>query len=99
MGRLTSAIEEACASGKTGDDLKQEVSQALATAIGVLAGEAGGEAGESQADFGSYISTESGVFMLKLAGQVGDITVRIKTVLDVSEADPEKWKMLYWRSY
>jgi len=99
MARLTSAIAEACASGKSGDDLKQEVSQALATAIGTLAGEAGGEAGESQADFGSYIRTESSVFMLKLAGQVGDITVRIKTVLDVSEADPKKWKMLYWRSY
>ena len=103
MGRLTGAVLEACASGSTGDALKTAINNALATAIGSIAGEeqaapaAGG--GSASSGFGSYVSTESRFFSLKLAGQVNDITVRIKAVLDVKEADPLKWKLLYWRVY
>jgi len=102
MARLTGAVMEACASGKTGDALKTEINTALSTAIGSIAGEeqaAPASGGAEASGFGNYVNTESRFFSLKLAGQMNDITVRIKAVLDVKEADPLKWKLLYWRVY
>jgi type II secretory pathway component PulK len=49
--------------------------------------------------FAAYLRTESRFFSLKLSGQSGDITVRIKAVLDVKETDPNRWKLLYWKVY
>lgn len=101
MGRLTGAVMEACATGATGDKLKTEINNALATAIGSIAGEeqAAPAAGGTTTGFGNYVSTDTRFYTLKLAGQVNDITVRIKAVVDVKEADPLKWKLLYWRVY
>jgi type II secretory pathway component PulK len=102
MQRLTDAIAEACAQGGTGDQLKQNINTALAAAIGSIAGaqEPGATpAGGATGGFADYVSTDSRYFSLKLAGQVGDITVRIKAVLDVKETDPTKWRLLYWRVY
>lgn len=102
MSRLTDAIEEACSQGGTGDQLKQNINTALATAIGNIAGaqEPGATpSGGANSGFAEYVSTDARYFSLKLAGQVGDITVRIKAVLDVKETDPTKWKLLYWRVY
>lgn len=62
-------------------------------------GTAGGTAGRAAGGFASYITTEPRYFNLILTGAVGDTTVRIKAVLDVKEADPKKWKLLYWRIY
>lgn len=101
MQRLTDAILEACAQGGTGDQLKQNINTALATAIGSIAGEQepGATTTTGTGGFGDYVSTEPRYFSLKLAGQVGDITVRIKAVLDVKETDPAKWRLLYWKVY
>ncbi len=106
MTRLTDAIAEACASGAFGDQLKSQIVTALNTAIGAAGAETGGteqtqQTGQTQqggeTGFGSYITTESRFFSLKLAGQVMDTTVRVKAVIDVKEQDPTKWKLLYWR--
>ena len=103
MGRLTGAVTEACAQGGTGDALKQAINTGLATAIGSIAGEQEGETttttGAAAGGFGNYVSTDRRYFSLKLAGQMNDITVRIKAVIDVKEADPLKWKLLYWKVY
>ncbi|MBN1282440.1 MAG: general secretion pathway protein GspK [Proteobacteria bacterium] len=97
MERLLSAIAEACASGKSGDDLKNEMNTAMAAAVGELSG---GQTGATvQVPFASFVSTESKVFSLKLGGQVGEITVRIKAVVDTSGGEPSKWRLLYWRVY
>ncbi len=103
MGRLTGAVIEACAAGGSGDGLKQAINAALSTAIGSIAGEQqeaqAQPAGAATGGFADYVTTDSRFFSLKLAGQVGDITVRLKAVLDVKESDPLKWKLLYWKVY
>ncbi len=100
MGRLKGAVLEACAQGNSGDQLKTDINNALNVAIGTIAGEQETIAKEATTGgFGDYVSTESRYFTLKLAGQVADITVRIKAVLDVKEADPAKWRLVYWRVY
>lgn len=102
MGRLTSAVREACASGAIGDSLNQQVTQALDSAIGALSGEEPFPQGQRQgqrAGFASYITATSRFFSLVLTGQVHDAMVRIKAVVDIGEPDPKKWKLLYWRVY
>jgi type II secretory pathway component PulK len=102
MARLTTAVAEACASGAVGGQLAQAVDQALNTAIGTISEEwaeiqpaaAGAEQG-----FGAFVSTDPRFFTLKVAGQTLDNTVRIKAVVDVKEADPKRWDLLYWRVY
>lgn len=107
MAKLVNAVKDGCAMGGQGNQLKQQISQSLATAIGAAA--AGGEAAEggtpagtggtAATGFASYLSVEPRYFGLVLTGVVGDTTVRIRSVLDVKEADPKKWKLLYWRIY
>lgn len=65
------------------------------------AGAAGQTATDAAADTGftSYITTERRFFGLKLTGQVLDTAVRVRAVVDVKEADPKKWKLVYWRVY
>jgi general secretion pathway protein K len=109
MAALIASVREGCSMGGMGDQLKQQIAQSLDAAIGAAAGgtvpeggtaAAGGTAGGRTATgFASYLTTEPRYFGLILTGAVGDTTVRIKTVIDVKEADPKKWKILYWRIY
>jgi len=114
MGKLVDAVLEGCSMGGIGAQLKQQIAQSLDAAIGVAAGtapegggtQAGGtQTGGTQAGgttgggFASLITTEPRFFSLILTGAVGDTTLRIKAVLDIKEADPKKWKLLYWRIY
>ena len=114
MDRLTTAVTDACAGGGQGDQLKQQIAQALAgdrqrgggdAAAPGHAGDAGDDAGGSGGGHRRRCwicrLPEHGepIFQLKLAGQSGDTTVRIKAVLDVKETDPKKWKLLYWKVY
>lgn len=114
MGRLVGAVTEACGSGATGDQLKGQISQALDAAIGAVsagtpaatttpttAGQQGPgqQAQQAGGGFGDYITTDRRFFSLTLTGQVADTTVRLKTVVDIKENDPKKWKYLYWRIY
>lgn len=109
MGNLLSAVAEACASGKSGDDMKNELNTAISAAMGQMTAAGGETAAAIQVPFGSLINLDSGVFSLTLGGQVGEIVVRIKTVIDTtgssssggsaSSVDPSKWRILYWRVY
>lgn len=102
MGKLTLAISDACSSGATGNALKSQITQALNTAIGTLGTKptpAEGGQQEAPVSFDQFVETSRRYFSLKLTGQVNDTVVRIKTVMDVKEEDPKKWKMLYWRVY
>ncbi|MFH1831026.1 MAG: hypothetical protein ABH871_09700 [Pseudomonadota bacterium] len=100
MGRLTTAVLEACGQGNSGSQLKQDINAALSAVIGSIAGgQQTATTSGSTGGFAEYVSTDSRYFTLKLAGQVADITVRIKAVLNVTESDPTKWKLLYWRVY
>lgn len=54
---------------------------------------------QPQTGFAQYISTETRFFSLTLTGQIENITVRIKAVMDIKDQDPKKWKLLYWRVY
>jgi len=62
-------------------------------------GTAGGTTATATGGFAALITTEPRFFSLTLTGSVADTTVRIKAVLDVKDADPKKWKLLYWRIY
>lgn len=113
MTRLVNAVVTACSSGGFGDQLKQQISTALNDAIGALAagqestqttpppaaGQTSQPGAQSNTGFAALISTESRFFSLKLTGQVKDNIVRIKTIVDVKEQDPKKWKFMYWRTY
>lgn len=109
MERLTEAVATGCSSGATGDQLKQQVSAAVTSAIwAVSSGQAppppqapqpGAEGGAQETGFGAFLSSDSRFFSLVLTGQVKNTVVRIKTVMDVRDQDPKKWKYLYWRVY
>lgn len=110
MSRLTQAISDACTTGGIGEQLKQQISQGLAQAIGQVSSAEptppppSGQTPptqptQAQTGFASYISTEPRFFQLRLSGEVGDTTVTIKTIIDVKEQDPKKWKVMYWRVY
>jgi len=85
--KLLDSIQFSCTgtSPQTG-----RIAQDLNTVLGATGG------GPS---FSDMISTESRYYSLKLTGQVGDTVVNIKTVLDTKDADPKKWKMLYYKVY
>ena len=109
MDKLVASVADGCAMGGAGDQLKKNISQALETAIAELTGvaipqpESGpgrrGRQTPTATGFTQYISTENRFFNLKLTGMVGDVAVTIRTVIDVKEKDPKKWKVLYWRMY
>jgi len=108
MVSLVTAVREGCAMGGVGNALKQQIATSLNTAIGAASGGAqapspgGGTGGGTQpatGGFASLIAAEPRFFSLILTGTVADTTIRIKAVLDVKEADPKKWKLLYWRIY
>ncbi len=56
-------------------------------------------AAQATGGFASYITTEPRYYSLKLTGQVGDTMVNIKTVIDVKDSDPKKWRMLYYKVF
>jgi len=103
MDKLLTAVAEACASGKTGEEMKTQLNSAISSAMGQLTQGGTGTETETGATivvpFGSFVSTDSNVFSLKLGGQVGDITVYIKAVIDATGTDVRKWRILYWRVY
>ncbi len=102
MNRLYDSINTACADGGIGDQAASRIADALDRAIRGTTdedqgtGQTGGQGGST---FASYLTSSSRFFTLKLAGQAGDTTVRIRAVLDVENQDPKKWKILYWRIY
>lgn len=83
-----------------------EIAAALDAALGV-AGAAvsggtasdttGGTASGATGGFADLITTESRYYSLVGTGVVGDTEVRIKAVLDTKEAQPNRWKFVYWR--
>ena len=108
MQMLVGAVMEGCSAGGMGNQLKQQIAQSLDAAIGAAAGGAAPEGGTAPAagtaaggatGFASLVTTESRFYTLILTGTVGDTSVRVKAVLDIKEADPKKWKLLYWRIY
>lgn len=113
MGRLTGAVAKGCSSGGSGEQLKTAISGELSSAIGAVAGgtnpavpmppgqtpqPTAPTGGQSQG-FASYLDTQGRFFSLNLTGQVKDIIVRTKAVIDVRDTDPKKWKFMYWRVY
>jgi len=102
MNRLYDSINTACADSGIGDQAVSKIADALDKAIrGTTDEDQGtGQTGmRGGSTFASYLTSSSRFFTLKLAGQAGDTTVRIKAVLDVENQDPKKWKILYWRIY
>lgn len=106
MQRLTDAVDTGCSSGGTGTQLVGQVAQAVDSAIWAVS--SGGAppppspsqpGGGQSTGFGTFLSSESRYFSLLLTGQVKDTVVRIRTVMDVKDTDPKKWKILYWRVY
>ena len=100
MQRLRDAVENSCALGQTGNQLAQSIDTALKEALGVQATDDNNQTGATtSASFTSYIAGEENYYALNLSGQVSDMTVRLKVVLDIKDNDPNKWKLLYWRVY
>jgi general secretion pathway protein K len=55
--------------------------------------------GAAPTGFAAYIGQGGTFYTLKLTGQYMDSMVRIRTVVDVRNNDPKKWRLLYWRVY
>lgn len=49
--------------------------------------------------FANFLTADSRFYSLKLTGQVGNTMVNIKTVLDVKDPDPKKWRVVYYKVY
>ncbi len=72
-----------------------KIASDLDAALGVTSAEGEGGGGK----FADMITTEARYYSLKLTGQVGETVVNIKTVLDIKDPDPKKWKMLYYKVF
>lgn len=57
----------------------------------------GGAAAGSGDSFTNMIKNENKIFSVIGIGTVGETEVRLKTVLDTSNPNPNRWPMLYWR--
>ncbi|MDL1871568.1 hypothetical protein FBR05_05140 [Deltaproteobacteria bacterium PRO3] len=58
----------------------------------------GGGAGLGQSDkFTDMVKNENKIFSVIGIGTVGETEVKLKTVLDTSNPNPNRWTMLYWR--
>ncbi len=58
----------------------------------------GGGAGLGQGDkFTDMVKNENKIFSVIGIGTVGETEVKLKTVLDTSNPNPNRWTMLYWR--
>lgn len=108
MGKLITAVQEGCSMGGIGNQLKQQIATSLNAAIGALTSggvetgtgaEGGAQPSSAATGFANYISADPRFFNLSLTGVVGDISVRVKAVLDVRGSNPNQWKLLYWRIY
>jgi len=106
MEKLVAAVSDGCSMGGIGDQQKQQIATSLDAAIGALGGTV--ERDENQPEtppasgqsiLSQMITSESRFFRLVLTGSVGDISVKINAVLDVGDANPNRWKLLYWRLY
>lgn len=49
--------------------------------------------------FANFLTAESRFYSLKLTGQVGNTVINIRTVLDVKDSDPKKWRFAYYKVY
>ncbi|MBI2342224.1 MAG: general secretion pathway protein GspK [Deltaproteobacteria bacterium] len=72
-----------------------KIASDLDAALGITSAEGSGGGGK----FAEMITTEARYYSLKLTGQVGETVVNIKTVLDIKDPDPKKWKMLYYKVF
>jgi type II secretory pathway component PulK len=102
MAKLVMAVYDGCGMGGIGNQLKQQIADSLNAALGALEEtptEAGATPAAAASGFAALLATEPRYFSLYLTGAVGDVTVRIHAVLDVKDANPQRWTLLYWRVY
>jgi hypothetical protein len=88
--------------GGIGNQLTQQIAESLNAALGALEEtptEEGATPAATTTGFAALLATEARYFSLYLTGAVGDVTVRIHAVLDVKDANPQRWNLLYWRVY
>ena len=67
------------------------------TLPGATSGTGASAAGASADDFSKMIKNENKIFTVIGIGTVGETEVRLKTVLDTSNPNPNRWTVLYWR--
>lgn len=90
--KLLDAVKLNCTSAQP---QASKIAADLDAALGITSG----EQQQSSGGFANFITTEPRFYSLKLTGQVGETVVNIKTVLDIKDSDPKKWKMLYYKVY
>ncbi|PIR26389.1 MAG: hypothetical protein COX62_02215 [Deltaproteobacteria bacterium CG_4_10_14_0_2_um_filter_43_8] len=102
MTRLVSSIQDACSAGSAGDALVAEVTDAFWGALSVdqeVAGNVDAESAKAKESFKNLITATGRYYTLISTGQVADVIVRVKAVVDVKESSPDKWPLLYWKVY
>ncbi|MCE9624223.1 MAG: general secretion pathway protein GspK [Deltaproteobacteria bacterium] len=57
----------------------------------------GAPVGAAADNFSNMIKNENKIFTVIGIGTVGETEVRLKTVLDTTNPNPNRWPMLYWR--
>ncbi|MFH1652659.1 MAG: hypothetical protein ABIE74_01230 [Pseudomonadota bacterium] len=98
MEKFLTAIHDGCAQGGDEAAMKQNITKSLVSVLGQYV--TGGVVDEKTLKgFIDSLGIGGGVFTLINSGQVGNTTVRINSVVDVREEDPNKWQLLYWRMY
>ncbi|MBI2082786.1 MAG: general secretion pathway protein GspK [Deltaproteobacteria bacterium] len=111
VASLIDAIREACSQPNPRPaQIAQVITSALGGQAGTEqagTGEEGGEVTEGRAKgrrpkgggsgLASQIRTENRFYSLEATGTVGEIEVRIRSVLDTNGTNPNLWKILYYR--
>lgn len=92
--RLVDTVKFSCTSAQP---QASKIAQDLDAALGI--GLQQTQTPQQAGGFANFVTTESRYYSLKLTGQVGDTVVNIKTVLDIKEPDPKRWKMMYYKVY
>jgi hypothetical protein len=90
--KLLDAVKLNCTSAQP---QASKIAADLDAALGITSG----DQPQGSGGFANFITTEPRFYSLKLTGQVGETVVNIKTVLDIKDTDPKKWKMLYYKVY
>jgi type II secretory pathway component PulK len=98
MSNLVSVVQNGCTGvNPSVSEIANALNAALTATAAASATTPGGGGASSGAGFSNLITTKSRYYSLKGTGIVGDTEVNIRAVLDTKEAQPRKWKLLYWR--
>jgi len=96
VNQIAAALDSAL--GVTGSTTSSTTSSSTdSTATSSADGASSSSTTTSGSGFANLITTESRYYSLSGSGFVGNTEVKITSILDTKEAQPTRWRMVYWR--